>query len=93
MNVSMADVLVIIRIYPEEPDSDLEDIVERVRRSLPEKVVLRDYRSEEMGYGLSSLLVGFTMPDSEGVLEELEEALRGVDGVSEISVEHVTRIL
>jgi translation elongation factor aEF-1 beta len=89
----MAEVLVLMRIFPEDPEADMGKILEDLKSRLPGEVKVRDHRAEEMGFGLRSLLVAFTMPDREGVGEELEQTVRGVGGVSEINVERVTRIL
>lgn len=89
----MANVLLVVRIYPEDSEVDLDGILEGIKTGLPDGVKLGDYRVEEIGFGLQSLLLGLTMPDSEGVLEAVEKALQRVPGVSEITVERVTRIL
>ncbi len=89
----MADVLVLMRIFPEDPDTELDKLLEDIRSKLPDGVKVRDHRVEEMGFGLHALLVAFTLPDAEGVGEALEQTVRGVGGVSEISIEKVTRIL
>ncbi|MEM3096060.1 MAG: elongation factor 1-beta [Nitrososphaerota archaeon] len=89
----MANVLLVVRVYPETPEVDLSGILENIRAGLPHGVRLKDHKVEEMGFGLQSLLLGLTMPDSEGVSESVERSLQSVPGVSEVNVERVTRIL
>ncbi|HID05276.1 MAG TPA: elongation factor 1-beta [Candidatus Caldiarchaeum subterraneum] len=89
----MGNVLVILRILPNSPDVDLDQLMERVKKTLPEKIVVREYKKEDMAFGLKSILVGLTMPDEEGYTETLEDKIRNVEGVEDITIENITRIL
>ena len=89
----MGNVLVILRILPTSPDVDLDGLIEKVKEKLPDQIVIREYKKEEMAFGLKSILVGLTMPDEEGYTETLEERIKGVEGVEEITIENITRIL
>ncbi len=89
----MGNVLVILRILPDSTEVDLDQLMEKVKAILPDKIVVREYKKEDMAFGLKSLLVGLTMPDEEGFTEDLEEKIKNVEGVEEITIENITRIL
>ena len=90
---NMGDVLVIMRILPSSPDVDLDELMKEIQRILPENVVVRQYKKEDFAYGLSSLVVGFTMPDEEGYAVLVEQRIKGLDDVEELTIERITRIL
>ncbi|MDJ0274651.1 MAG: elongation factor 1-beta [Nitrososphaerota archaeon] len=87
----MGRVLYVVRVMPADSEVDLDALMERIRSSLPEGVVLRNHARETMAFGLETLLLALSLPEEEGVTERVEEALRSVDGVGEIQVEGLTR--
>ena len=89
----MGNVLVILRILPSSPEVNLDELIRRVKETLPDKIVIREYKEEDMAFGLKSLLVGLTMPDEEGYTEILEDKIKNIEGVEEITIENITRIL
>ncbi len=89
----MGDVLVIMRILPNSDEVDIDQMIKDIQNVLPSGVVLRQYKKEEFAYGLTALVIGFTMPDEEGYANLLEQRIRGVEGVGEINIERITRIL
>ncbi|MEM2967664.1 MAG: elongation factor 1-beta [Candidatus Caldarchaeum sp.] len=88
----MAKVLMVVRILPSDSDMDLDSLLERVKHGLPAGVVVSDSRREEIGFGLEALVVGFLMPEVDGVGESLERYLTSVDGVGEVDVVSATRV-
>ena len=87
----MGDVLIVFKIYPNEPE-DLEKIRENVGKVLPEKAELVEVREEPIGFGFSALLVGVKVPDEGGIQEEVEKALSSLEGVDTVEVERATLI-
>jgi len=89
----LGDVLVIMRILPESDDVDVDVLAKEIERMLPERIVLRQYKKEAFAYGLDSLVMGFTMPDEEGYADLLEKRIKDIEGVGELTIETITRIL
>jgi translation elongation factor aEF-1 beta len=86
----MGDVLVIVKVYPEGPE-DVEAVEKAVHAVTAGK--LRDVRREPVAFGLELIKAGFTIPDkTEGALDNLEKALRGIKGVKDIEIESTTLV-
>jgi len=89
----MAKLAVIVKVLPEDVNVNLDELVSKIKKKLPEKYELKDYRKEPIAFGLQALLISVIMPENvEGGTEELEKIIAGVSGVGEVSVEYVSRI-
>ena len=89
----MAKVLVAVKVYPEGVEVKREDIVEEVRRKLPENYELIKYVEEPVAFGYTLLKLYITMPEeTEGGTEKLEELLKSISGVEDVEVETVHRL-
>jgi len=89
----LARVAVAVRVFPSGVDVNLEDLVERIKGSLPPQYVLVKSSEVPIAFGYKALRLVITMPEeTEGGTEELEGILRSVDGVEEVEVEVVHRI-
>ena len=87
----MGDVLIVLKVYPNEPD-DLEKIKEKIPTVLPEKAQLVEIREEPIGFGFSALLVGIKVPDEGGIQNAVEEAISSIEEVDSVEVERATLI-
>jgi len=89
----VARVAVAVRVFPSGVDVNLEDLVERIKESLPPQYVLVNSSEVPIAFGYRALRLLITMPEeTEGGTEELESILRSIDGVQEVEVEFVHRI-
>ncbi|MDR4510238.1 MAG: elongation factor 1-beta [Nitrososphaeraceae archaeon] len=80
-----------IKILPKEADTDLEKVVESLKDQIPNDFDLKRYSKEPIAFGLYSLICDFTLNDSEGQMDLLEEYIKKTEGVSEIQVIRVSR--
>ncbi len=87
----MARVLVKLRIFPEGIDLDLKELIKRISEHLPENSRIEGVGEEPIAFGLNALLLLVSMPDEEGFMNEVEEAIRATQGVNEIQVISVSR--
>ena len=78
-------------MLPSESDADIDSIPKILRETLPEGFKLLAHKKEPIAFGLYSLLADFTLDDSEGQMELLEETIRKVEAVGEIEVINVSR--
>ena len=88
----MGDVFVVYKVMPDSPES-----VERVRDSVIKElrdagVEVMDVKEEPIAFGLKAILLGVKMEDRGGVVDEVEEKIRSVEGVESVSVEKTTLI-
>jgi len=88
----MGKVLAQLKVMPNDPEIDLDDLEERVTAALPEGAKINGFGREDVAFGLVALLPTVVVPDDAGGTEAVEEAFSGVEGVESVSVESVGRI-
>ena len=81
-----------IKVMPQSPEIDLEDLEDRLEASLPEGAKINRIDREDVAFGLVALFPTVIVPDDAGGTEAVEEAFRSVEGVESVSVEEVGRI-
>ena len=87
----MSKLVARIKMLPSESDADIDSIPKILKETLPEGFKLLAHKKEPIAFGLYSLLADFTLDDSEGQMEILEETIRKVEAVGEIEVINVSR--
>jgi translation elongation factor aEF-1 beta len=88
----LAKVLASIKIFPSEANIDLNPLKSKVEASLPAGSTVQRFEEEPVAFGLVALIAHIVLPeDAAGHMEQVEEAIRSVDMVSEIQVLRVGR--
>ena len=87
----MARLVVRIRILPAEAESNLEEVVELIEKSVPEGMELKRSSMEPIAFGLKAIIGDFLLDDAEGQMDKLEESIKQVNGVGEIEVMNISR--
>lgn len=88
----MARVAVIAEIMPEDPSIDLDQLIEKIRESLPEGFELKHFETKPVAFGLNLIKAMFTLPEEEGSSEALERVLSQLEGVQEVNIVASTRL-
>ena len=88
----MAKVAARIKVMPEDPEIDLDDLEDRLQASLPEGAQISGFEREDVAFGLVALLPTVVIPDEAGGTDAVEEAFAGVEGVESVAVDEVGRI-
>ena len=88
----MGDVAAKIKVMPNSPDVDLDDLQDRLEESLPQGAEIRGFQRDDVAFGLVALLPTVIVPDGAGGTEAVEEAFKEVDGVESVAVENVGRL-
>jgi elongation factor 1-beta len=88
----MGKVAANMKVMPESPDVDLDDLQERLEASLPEGAQINGFERDDVAFGLVALLPTVIVADDAGGTEVVEEAFAEVDDVESVSVEDVGRI-
>jgi len=88
----MAKVLASIKIFPSDANIDLGGLKAKIQASLPAGSTVQRFEEEPIAFGLVALIAHILLPeDVEGKMDEVEEAIRSVELVSEIQVQRVVR--
>ena len=89
----MAKVLASIKIFPKEANIDLNPLKNRIQASLPTGSSVQRFDEEPVAFGLVALIAHVVLPeDAAGHMEQVEEAIRSIDAVSEIQVMRMGRV-
>ncbi|MBV0923370.1 elongation factor 1-beta [Halomicroarcula limicola] len=88
----MGKVAAKIKVMPESPDVDLDDLQERLEGSLPEGAKIKGFERDDVAFGLVALFPTVIIPDEAGGTDAVEEAFADVDGVESVDVDTVGRL-
>lgn len=89
----MGEVLATIRVMPEDPEIDLEQMKQDIQASIPEGAEFHKIEEEPIAFGLVALDVMVIVDDAEGGTEQIEENLAKINGVSNITVTDIGRLM
>lgn len=88
----MAKILAVLKVYPKDIDVNLDDVLSDLKRVLPARYELVKSEKVYVAFGLHVLRLYILMPeDVEGGTEEVENIIRGLNGVESVESELVTR--
>ncbi|HJU95594.1 MAG TPA: elongation factor 1-beta [Nitrososphaera sp.] len=87
----MARLVARIRILPAEAESDLENVVESIKKSVPPGMEMKSSAMEPIAFGLKAIVGDFLLDDAEGQMDKLEESIKSVEGVGELEVTNISR--
>jgi elongation factor 1-beta len=83
----MGSVAVIVRVMPESPEVNLEQLKKALKQKLPG---IQEIREEPIGFGLKSLKVLAVLNDAGGETDAIEKLLNEVEGVERAEIIEVT---
>jgi elongation factor 1-beta len=89
----MGEVAVQIKVMPQSPEVDLEQLKRKIEFALPNDARLYGFDIQPIAFGVNALLVTVIVGDVEGGTDSIEEVLSRVDGVESIQVVTATRML
>ena len=88
----MADVLVQLRVLPEDTTTNLTKLQEKIKQVLPSGAMIHKVTEEDVAYGLKCLKVVVIMPDDLGGTDPVESAISSISDVQRVEVEIVSRM-
>lgn len=88
----MGKVAAKLKVMPQNPEIDLDELQDRLEGSLPEGAKINGFERDDVAFGLVALLPTVIVPDDAGGTEAVEERFTDVEGVESVEVENVGRI-
>ncbi len=91
----MADVIISMKIMPESPEIDLNNVEAETKKILSEFAGETEIRSAQnpVAFGLKSLDITFVADESKGSTDVLEEKIKEINGVNSVEVTDVRRAI
>ena len=88
----MGSVIVTYKVFPEDILNSFDDLKKQIDSIKPEFAAIVGYGEEPVAFGLVALLVQLKFPeDKGGVVDEFEEKLSKIPGVSQAQCMFVRR--
>ena len=76
-----------IKVYVDDPEA-----IPKVKEGIEKIAKVQKFWEEDVGFGIKVLKANLLLADTEGGMEKVEEKIRGLENVSELEVEAVTRV-
>ena len=83
----MGSVAVIMRVMPESPEVDLEQLKKALKAKLPG---IQDMQTESIGFGLKAIKLAAVINDCGGETDAIEMSLNEIAGVERAEIIDVT---
>lgn len=87
----MARLVARIRIMPANAESNLDNVVNSMKSSMPEGMEMKGHAIEPIAFGLKAVVGDFVLEDAEGQMDKLEDSIKNIEGVGEIEVMNISR--
>lgn len=87
----MARLVARIRIMPADAESNIDNVLQSVKKSMPQGMEMKGHAIEPIAFGLKAIIGDFLLDDAEGQMDRLEESIKNVEGVGEIEVTNISR--
>jgi elongation factor 1-beta len=88
----MGSVIVTYKVFPEDIVENFDDLKKKIENIKPEFASIEGFGEEPVAFGLKALLVQLKFPeDKTGVVDEFEENLAKIPGVSQAQCLFVRR--
>ena len=91
----MALVVVTLKIMPESPDSNLDDIEAQAKTKIQDFSQSQEMKTEQepIAFGLKAVKITFVMDESIGSTEPLEEQIKNISGINSVETIDVRRAI
>lgn len=91
----MANVVVTLKIMPQNPSIDLSKIEALAKKEIVSFCSAEEFKAqiEPIAFGLNALNIFFVMDEGRGSTEKLENKIAQIDGVESVEVTDVRRAI
>ena len=79
--------MVSLKIFPSDIVADMSRLKETIKKSLEGKATIYKFDEEPVAFGLVALVAHILVPEeASGIMDEVEQRLKSIEGVSEVEV-------
>ena len=86
----MGDVIVTIKVLPEDSNIDIAKLKEKVNTNLASVCKIASMEIQEIAFGLKAIRVQAIMPDADGEIDKVESAISSIQGVGQVDTEDMS---
>ena len=91
--ITLADVVVTLKLMPDSPERNLEHLKAAVEKVLVKHGRIYKKGVQPIAFGLNALVYSVVMKEQEGGTEPIEADLKKVEGIADVQVSDVTRLM
>jgi len=88
----MARVVMTMKIMPDGVEIDLDDLLERIKKVIPEGTDVGAVEMQPVAFGLKAIRMNLVRDESLGGTDDIEAAISAVEDVAQVEVEMVSRM-
>jgi len=89
----LARVLVSLKIFPSDVNTDREALKKKIEDSLPDFASVYKFEEEPIAFGLVAIIAHVLVPeDKAGGIDEVEAALKNIDEISNFQALTIRRV-
>ena len=89
----MGEVALTLRILPESPEVDLDQLVATLKDSLPQGARWNQHETKPFAFGLKAIVAQIIVGDDEGGPDAVTEKLASLDKVQNVELVDMGRLL
>lgn len=89
----MANVVVTMKIMPDSPDRNIDELGKKVEDILTKFGKLYKKSVQPIAFGLNAMIYSFIMEEKKGGTDPVEEEVKKIEGVGDVQVTDVTRFV
>ncbi len=86
----MGEVIVTIKVLPEDSAINIEKLKERVKVNLDKICKVANMEVQEIAFGLKAVKVQVIIPDADGQIDKVESSITGIEGVGQVDTEDMS---
>ena len=88
----MGKIVIAYKILPSESTVDLEALKVKIKEKLEGVAAVQKFAEEPIAFGLCALKVNMVLPEKDGIMDETEKILNGIEEVGQLQVLGMTRL-
>ncbi len=88
----MGSYVIRLRVLPQDTATEHQKIVDSVSGKLPQGARVRSQKVEPIAFGLSALIIDIEVPEEDGVVDKVEEAVSTAPLVGQYELLGVSRM-